>query len=161
MSIPSVTFLKGKTRYNSFTDWKLAVDGDPIISFPRQKTQTVDIPGMNGVLDLSNSLRVGGGPVFGNREGALSFFFLDIGYYNTTNWDTYIAEKMRILNEIVETVHGQMLDVFTTFEPAKVYHGRFEVDTYDGGGNRASQITISYSLKPEPVRIITEESEDI
>lgn len=159
MSIPSVTFIKGNTRYNTFTDWKLAVDGNPVIAIPPQKTQTVDIPGMNGVLDLSNSLRIGGGPVFGNREGSFSFYFLDIGYYKTSKWNEYLAEKMRILNQIIEIVHGRMLDVFTTFEPIQVYHGRFEVGSYDDGGSNPSKITISYSLKPDPVRIIAQESE--
>lgn len=155
MMMPSATFMKGNKRYNTFTDWKLATDGNPIIALPKQKVQTIDIPGLDGVLDLSYSIRVGGGPIFQNREGSLSFFFLDIGYYSTTNWDEYLAEKRRILNEIVERVHGQTLDIVTTFEPTKVYHGRFAVDDYDDGGANASKITISYSLKPKPVRIIS------
>lgn len=151
MAIPSVTFIKGTTRYNTYTDWKLATEGNPIIALPTQKTQTVDIPGLNGVLDLSNSLRIGGGPLFNNREGSFSFIFLDISYHNTTNWEEYIAEKRRIYNEIVKKIHGQMLNVETTFEPGVIYTGRFSVGTYTENGKSPATITISYSLKPDPV----------
>lgn len=150
MTFPSVTFISGKKRYNSYTNWKLATDGTPVIALPKQKVQSVDIPGLNGVLDLSNSLRVGGGPVFQNREGSFTFLFLDMTYFNTNDWEWYIKERKRILQEIVKTVHGQMLDVFTTFDPENTYHGRFTVD-YDDGNANQPKITIAYSLKPEPI----------
>lgn len=152
MMIPSVTFIKDTNRYNSYTDWKLATEGNPIVALPTQKTQTVDIPGLNGVLDLSNSLRIGGGPLFNNREGSFSFIFLDISYYDTTDWKTYVEQKRQIYNDIVKKVHGQILKVETTFEPGVIYTGRFSVGTYTENGKSPSKIIISYSLKPDPIR---------
>lgn len=151
MTMPSVTFIKGSTQYNTYTDWKLATEGNPIIALPTQKVQTVDIPGLNGVLDLSNSLRIGGGPIFNNREGSFSFIFLGIEYHDTTDWSTYIAERKRIYKEIVNIVHGQMLKVETTFEPGVIYTGRFSVGTFTEEGANLPKIEISYSLKPDPI----------
>lgn len=151
MVMPSVTFIKGSTQYNTYTDWKLATEGNPVIALPTQKTQTVDIPGLNGVLDLSNSLRIGGGPIFNNREGSFTFIFLDISYYNTTDWEEYVKQKRAIYKQIVNVVHGQMLKIKTTFDPTVTYSGRFTVSAYDDGGSNPSKITISYSLKPDPV----------
>lgn len=152
MTIPSVTFIKDNARYNTYTDWKLASDGEPIIAVPRQKTKTIDVPGMNGVLDISNSLKIGGGPIFQNREGSFSFYFLDMSFYSTNDWDTFIAEKKQILKRIIKIVHGQFLDVETTDDPGVVYRGRFTVEPYtDDNTSPAGKLTISYSLKPDPV----------
>lgn len=150
MDMPSVTFISGNTRYSSFSDWKLAIDGTPRIALPRQKIQTVDIPGMDGVLDISNSLRIGGGPVFQNREGSFSFYFLDMSYYGLTDWDKYVDAKKSIIKQIIETVHGRFLNIETTDEPGVIYHGRFTVDGIEDG-DPIEKITISYSLQPYPV----------
>lgn len=152
MTMPSVTFIKGDTHYNTYDDWKLASDGEPIIAVPAQKVQTIDIPGMNGVLDISNSLKIGGGPIFQNREGSFSFYFLDMSFYNTDSWDEFISRKRQILKQIIEVVHGHFLNVETTGDPGVVYHGRFNVEPYtDDNGSPAGKLTISYSLKPSPV----------
>lgn len=155
METPSVTFIKGKTSYNTFEDWKLAVQGTPRIALPKQKVQTVDIPGRNGILDLSNSMRIGGGPLFQNREGSFSFVFLDMSFYNTTDWSVYINRKRTIINEIVKIVHGQFLDIVTTAEPGNTYRGRFSVDDIGtGDSNSPDTLTISYSIQPDPISII-------
>lgn len=152
MTIPSVTFIKNGKKYNTYADWKLASDGEPIIAVPEQKVQTIDIPGMNGDLDISNSLKIGGGPIFQNRKGTFSFYFLDMSFYNTNSWDKYIAEKKRILKQITEVVHGQFLDVETTWDPGVIYHGRFTVEPFtDDNSSPAGRLSISYSLKPDPV----------
>lgn len=154
MEIPSVTFIKGTKRYNTYKDWKLASDGEPIIAIPRQKVQTINIPGMNGVLDVSNSLKIGGGPIFQNREGSFSFYCLDMSFYDTKKWNEYLSKKRKILKEIIEIVHGQFLDVETTGDPGVVYHGRFEVEPYaDNNDSPAGKLTINYSLKPDPVKV--------
>lgn len=150
MEIPSVTFISGGSRYNTYSDWMLAIDGTPRIALPKPKTQTVDIPGMDGVLDISNSLRIGGGPIFQNREGSFSFYFLDMSYYGLTDWDKYVSAKKNIIKQIIETVHGRFLNIETTDEPGVIYHGRFTVDGIENG-DPAEKITISYSLQPYPV----------
>ena len=109
---------------------------------------------MNGVLDISNSLKIGGGPIFQNREGSFSFYFLDMSFYGTNSWDKYISEKKRILKQIIEVIHGQFLNIETTWDPGVVYHGRFTVDPVtDDNSSPAGKLSISYSLKPDPVSI--------
>lgn len=154
MEMPSVTFISGNIRYNTYSDWKLAIDGTPMIAIPKQKVQTVDIPGLNGVLDISNSMRIGGGPLFENREGSFVFYFLDMSFYSTNDWDEFVRQKKSTLKEIINTVHGQILNVETTDDPGVVYYGRFSVDEVDDSGSSAAdKITISYSLQPDPVNI--------
>lgn len=154
MEMPSVTFISGSRRYNTYSDWKLAIDGTPMIALPKQKVQTVDIPGLNGVLDISNSMRIGGGPLFQNREGSFTFYFLDISFYNTSDWDEFVRRKKAASKEIIDTVHGQFLNVETTYDPGVVYHGRFSVDDIGNGGSaEVDKITISYSLQPDPINI--------
>lgn len=81
---------------DSWTDWHLIPATRPVINPPSVKNGTIEIPGMNGVIDMTEVLL--GYPLYGNRSGSLNF------YVDTTvpNWD---FEKA--YDGILNAIHGQ------------------------------------------------------
>ena len=69
---------------NTYKDWYLVPDGRPVVAMPEPKLVTVDVPGRNGLLDLSESIRKF--PVFSNRTGSWNFHVLN----DKINWVTLL-----------------------------------------------------------------------
>lgn len=68
----SITFDFGeKNKKNTWDDWHLVSTSRPVFNPPAQKVKTIDIPGGDGVIDLSQALT--GYPVFQNRTGSFEF----------------------------------------------------------------------------------------
>lgn len=103
---------------------------------PSPKTYTVDIPGGNGKLDLTESLL--GDTAYENREQEFIFYVLNMtdsdivkiesGSFKTvrTITDTFEAVKTEISNFL----HGKAFDYVMTMDPGYIYHGRFAVSEY-------------------------------
>lgn len=89
------------------------------LSPPQPKTMTVDIPGGNGVIDLTDSLI--GGPVYENREQSFTFAIIDIGQQETFE---------QIKTKVSNFLHGKMFNYQLTFDPGYTYHGRFSIEDY-------------------------------
>jgi phage-related protein len=90
----------------------ILVDGytlDP----PEPKTYTVDIPGGDGVIDLTDTLL--GDTAYKNRKIELEFYLIDIGSYE---------DIMTVINR---TYHGKSFDFKFTMDPDYTYHGRFVI----------------------------------
>lgn len=136
--------------YGSYDTWKLVPTSSVKIALPTQKVQTVEVPGRNGVIDLSNSLKIGGGPLFNNREGKFSFAMPTMDILNIHNWQQYINRKYAIYDSIVSVLHGRFMFVKTDRDSG-TYYGRFEVGSLEDDGSSAAKLTISYSLEPEGV----------
>ena len=120
---------------NTWDDWHLVPKSRLLFVPPPVKTHYVDIPGANGILDLTDSLT--GSPVYGNREG--SFEFIVVNGYG--DW----AERYR---EILEYLHGKKHLAILEDEPSYYYEGRFTVEDW-GSEESWSTITISYSVAPQ------------
>ena len=128
----SVTF--GKR--NTFDDWHLVPDGRPSIIMPEPKVVTVDIPGRDGVLDLSEALRRF--PVYNNRVGTLKFHVLN-DYHD---WQT-------LYSSIANYLHGRTLQVTLEDDPNWYYTGRAWVQNWTSNNNGTwSDIEIKYDLEP-------------
>ena len=56
---------------NTWDDWRLVPASRPLFNPPAQKVKTLDIPGGDGVIDLSQALT--GYPVYQNRTGSIEF----------------------------------------------------------------------------------------
>lgn len=120
---------------NSYSDWHLVPDSRPVIVMPEQKKEVVDIPGGNGVIDLSMALTKF--PIFNRRSGDLTFHVLN-GY---GNWkDLY--------EEIAAYLHGQKLNMWLEDDPNFYYTGYFSVAWTSNNDGTWSDITISYDLEP-------------
>lgn len=56
-------------------DWRLVPASRPLFNPPAQKVKTLDIPGGDGVIDLSQALT--GYPVYQNRTGSIEFIVMN------------------------------------------------------------------------------------
>ena len=121
---------------NSWTDWHLVPSSRPVFAPPKPKTNYVDIPGMNGSLDLSEA--VSGRPVYENRQGSFDFY-ADVQYKDKGSW-------IELYSEIMGYLHGQWMEAYLDDEPYYRYVGRFDVDSWTSGDGNA--ITINYDVYP-------------
>lgn len=83
---------------------------------PEPKTYTVDIPGGNGVIDLTEALT--GDVAYKNRKQEFTFAVIDVKNF----------EKVK--TEVSNFLHGRAFDYVMTMDPGYTYHGRFSVDSY-------------------------------
>lgn len=127
----SVTF----GNKNTWDDWHLIPTSRPVVPPPPFNSSEVAVPGMNGVLDLSDLLT--GYPTFGNRSGSFQFY-VDHDYW--PNWMTAYSTIMAYL-------HGQRMEMILDDDPGYFYDGRFSVSQW-GSGKEYSTITINFSVHP-------------
>lgn len=83
---------------------------------PEPKTYTVDIPGGNGVIDLTEALT--GDVAYKNRKQEFTFAVIDVKNF----------EKVK--TEVSNFLHGRVFDYTMTMDPGYTYHGRFSIDSY-------------------------------
>lgn len=120
---------------NTFSDWHLVPDGRPVIAQPEPKITTVEIPGGQGVLDLSEALT--NYPLYSNRTGTLTFNVLN-GY---GDWkDTY--------QTIANYLHGKQKTLKLEDDPNWYYQGRFKVSWESPNDGTWSKVNIEYDLEP-------------
>jgi len=119
---------------NTWDDWHLVPTSRPKFNMPPVKTQYIDIPGSDGVLDLTTALT--GRPMYGNRQG--SFEFLVMNDYG--NWyDRY--------SEIATYLHGRSFRAVLNDDPLYYYEGRFSVNEWKSERDW-SRLVIDYNVGP-------------
>lgn len=86
---------------DTWTDWHLVPVTKPVIDPPPVQTNSVEIPGMNGVIDMTEVLL--GYPLYSNRTGSLEF------YVDTTvdGWDFETA-----YDSLLNLLHGKRKKLF-------------------------------------------------
>ena len=124
----------GVAPKNTWWDWHLVPTERPSIAPPELKTKNVDIPGMNGDLDFTESLT--GYPVYENRKGSIEFLVIT-GY---EHWH-------EIYQSMCSYLHGRKLYFAMEDDPAYYYCGYITVDQYQSNKDN-SKITINYDLEP-------------
>ena len=123
---------------NTLKDWYIVPLGRPLINPPQQKRQTIDIPGANGILDLSNSLTHY--PVFENRTGQIQFAKLNDVPQN--DWLTVYTKMMKFLQ-------GNEVKMIMEEDPKFFYEGMFWVDEWNSRNDGTwSEVTIGYDVQP-------------
>lgn len=116
---------------------------------PSPKTYTVDIPGGDGVIDLTDTLT--GNVAYNNRTQKFSFALMNMKGVNDVSIQKFEHQKTEIMNFL----HGKAFDYQMTMDPDYTYHGRFTVSShaqsmYSNGRLGAIEITIDaepYKLK--------------
>lgn len=98
----------------SHEDWGLKLETIQL-SFPEAKTDQVDIPGSNGVIDLTE---VNGRVCYKNRTMTLTFS-LD---------DDYVEWHL-LSSRIAKELHGKMIKCILPDDPNYYYEGRFSIDS--------------------------------
>lgn len=143
---PNKTYCEGEPVYkfknfgenivNTLRDWHIVPLGRPVVNPPEQKLTTIDIPGANGILDISNSLTHY--PVFNNRTGSMKFAML----VDETDWLTCYTKMLRFLQ-------GNNVKMIMEDDPKYYYEGRVYVDNWDSKNDGTwSEVTIGYDLQP-------------
>lgn len=98
----------------SHEDWGLKLETIQL-SFPEAKTDQIDIPGANGVIDLTE---VNGQVCYKNRTMTLTFS-LDDDY----------AEWHLLSSMIAKELHGKVIKCILPDDPNYYYEGRFSLDS--------------------------------
>lgn len=119
---------------NTWDDWHLVPRTRPVFNPPAQKQKTLDIPGGNGIIDLSESLT--GYPVYDNRKGSFEFIVMN-GYKAWYN----------AYSDIMDYIHGRKITAVLEDDPTHFYIGRFTVNEWKSEPNN-SVIVIEYSVEP-------------
>lgn len=119
---------------NTWDDWHLIPSSRPLFNPPSVKENTVDIPGGDGVLDLTASLA--GRPTYNNRTGSWTFYVQN-GF---KDWTV-------LYSEIMVYLHGQTFTAVLEDDPGYYYEGRFSVNSWKSDKDY-SQIVIDYNVGP-------------
>lgn len=122
---------------NTYDDWHLVSTSRPLLSPPSVKTNYMEIPGRDGVLDLTDSLI--GRPTYSNRTGSWDFVVLN-EYASGEDWTT-------LYNEIMEYLHGQNYKIILEDDPSYYYYGRLSVNQWRSS-KTWSRISINYNVGP-------------
>lgn len=124
---------------HSYRDWGLILKSRPVISPPSPKTLYIDIPGSDGVLDLTESLT--GDVKFENRTITCEFNVID----SRKRWSN-------IYSEILDYLHGQRIKIILDEDPTYYYVGRFQVNEWKSD-KVTSLITIEGNVEPYKLEV--------
>lgn len=119
---------------HSYRDWGLFLKSRHVISPPNPKTVYIDIPGSDGVIDLTESLT--GDVKFENRAIKCEFIVLDA----RNRWSN-------IYSEIMDFLQGQQMKVIFDEDPTFYYIGRLKVNEWKSD-KATSTITIEGNVEP-------------
>lgn len=128
---------------NTWDNWCLIPETEPIVAPPAPKTNYIDIPGASGSLDMSEAIT--GYPLYQNRTG--SFSFLVMNDKAVTMPECNPIKLRNLVSNIMEYLHGKKMQMILEDDRSYFYRGRFTVDSIDGGEG-FSKISIGYNLEP-------------
>lgn len=107
---------------------------------PEPKTYTVDIPGGNGVIDLTEALT--GDVVYNNRHQEFEFALINVENF----------EKVK--TDLSNFLHGKEFDYTMTMDPGYTYHGRFSVSSYSHSAYSSGLLgNIKISIEANPYKV--------
>ena len=118
---------------NSYTDFGLILSSKSV-SLPRAKTKTVEVPGADGELDLTDVLT--DEVKYSNRK--LQFTFTVIDHFN--GWATR-------LSQVTNYLHGRRLKVMMDWDKHYYYEGRCTVNSLKSK-KRTATIVIDVDASP-------------
>lgn len=126
---------------NTWDDWHLVPSSRPVVPPPAIKTKTLDIPGGDGIIDLTESLT--GYPVYDNRSASFEFIVVNDFYEPVATHKEWYS----IYSDIMDYLHGQRMQMLLDDDDEYYYEGRFAVNSWNSG-SKYSAITITASLSP-------------
>lgn len=129
---------------NTWDDWHLIPTSRPVFAYPERKEKIIDIPGSNGILDLSKSLT--NYTMYKNREGTLEFIVAN------HQWPSWINANSEIANFLSdEEFRIVLLDDLSYF-----YEGTLEASDWKSNNDGTwSNITLKYNLYPYKMYILS------
>lgn len=132
---PIYNWTTGKMNgINTWNTWRLIPSSRPVFNPPSPKTNLIDIPGANGVLDATEILT--SFVAFNNREGNFEFYVAN-GYKEW--YDRY--------SQIMQYLHGRKVKVILSDDLMYYYQGRMSVNQWRSEKDY-SKIVLNYSMDP-------------
>lgn len=130
----SVTFSDGVDSWGLYKDWGLIQLHAPVITAPEIEKNYINVPAMDGFLDLSESLV--GRPVFKSREFKAEYVCIS----KREEWSN-------IISNIMTALHGKELEIYIDDDFTNYYSGRVIVGepTME---KRTFTLSINATLKP-------------
>lgn len=122
--------------FSSWEKWHLIPTSRPVIEPPPLKTNTIEVPGANAVIDLTDVPR--GFPTYGNRTGSLDFYVDN----SDPSYDWAAA-----YNNMKSFFHGFKLKMYLTDDASSYYYGRWTVNSWKSN-KTISTISLNYDLDP-------------
>lgn len=130
-------------KLNTYKDLYLVPTSRPVINPPTVKTKQIEVPGANGVIDLTESLTPY--PVYNNRQGSIEFAVLN----DKMNWQVLYSKIMNLL-------HGRRAKMILEDDPGWYYEGRWAVNNWTSNNDGTwSNVTLDYDLYPYKLDINT------
>lgn len=132
-----VTFieLKSGKEYHSWDTWGMGWLEPYTIDYPIAKTHTIDIPGADGVMDLTEALN--GYVHYDNRKIELNFSCPDKDYFE--------YEKLR--QEVAKILHGRKCKIILDNDEKYYYEGRLSIN-FEKSSKAESTLTITGDMDP-------------
>ena len=147
-------------QYNTWVNWRLIPTSRPVVNPPEVKTNFVDVPGADGVLDFTEALdeKIHYKASEGSWEFLICHEQIDIDtdnkYHSENRWSI-------LWHDILNAIHGKRNQVILMDEwpeqdngNRRFYIGRVWLNSFVSDPNH-SKIVFDYSL--EPFRYLTEE----
>ena len=139
------TFDNYRNRYgatingkHTFKDWSLLPSTPPVISPPEPKLHQVDIPGADGILDLTESLT--GDVEYGMRDVSMTYLY----YGDRAQW-------RQAYRDLLTAIHGKTCTIVLDEEPDMTYTGRLTLAAPDMDGKQNKLLlTIEGQVYPWP-----------
>lgn len=129
-----ITFVNSLERKrHTWNDWKIVPTSRPVVLPPSIQRMEQEVPGRDGLLDLSESLD--GEIHYNNRVGTLEFY--------VANRDCWI----NVYNSIQSFIHGRRLKVILDDDKDYYHEGRIAVNDWKSDQSN-STIVIEYNLQP-------------
>lgn len=129
-------------KYNTWYDWRLILTAKDVTP-PEPKTYYVELDGMDGTLDLSESLT--GEISYKDRTVSAAFF---------TNNGTR-TEREKLLRDIRAALHGRKIKIIEPDDPYHYFYGRVKIKSVK---NNLAYAEFTIEAVCEPWRYANEES---
>ena len=130
-------------KLNTYEDLYLVPTSRPVINPPTVKTKQIEVPGANGVIDLTESLTPY--PVYNNRQGSIEFAVLN----DKMNWQVLYSKIMNLL-------HGRRAKMILEDDLGWYYEGRWAVNNWTSNNDGTwSNVTLDYDLYPYKLDVNT------
>lgn len=159
------TNVVGKLIGHTWKDWGLIPLSAPFFAPPEEKSTTIDVPGADGLIDVSDALT--GWTLYNNREGSWGFYcaeyfqleeLLDSSYDEImdTNYDAILAsvkvsthEKYSIL---LNALHGKKLAMVLDDDPTHFYVGKVKISQIASSNDEKTLNGIAIAVSAFPYK---------
>lgn len=129
-------------KFNTWYDWDLILTGKSVTP-PEPKTNYVNIDGMSGTIDLSESLT---GEVTYNDRTVSASFWTDKGNRK---------DREKLLRDILRALHGKKIRLIDPDDPDHYFYGRVVINY---SNNTLAYLEFSFDAVCEPWRYAINDS---